>query len=124
MNIRKERYLAVLLFALLVLSGCAARRETVPDNVPPSAPEAPYTAAPDAAPVAPAPEPAPEPAPAPAPAPEPEYVPQYEEVKYYLVSDGTIFYDGASLDAYMEQQYLAGNTTLSYSYVTEYVQVN
>lgn len=51
MNIRKERYLAVLLFALLVLSGCAARRETVPDNLPPSAPEAPYAAVPDAAPV-------------------------------------------------------------------------
>ena len=41
--------LALILLAALLLSGCAARRETVPDNVPPSAPEAPYTAVPDAA---------------------------------------------------------------------------
>lgn len=66
-----------------------------------------------------------DPAPVPEPEPEPEYVPQYEEVKYYLVSDGAIFYTGDEVDRYLENKAIyEGITTLSYSYITEYVLIN
>ena len=43
---------------------------------------------------------------------------------HYVMSDGAVFYDAASMNAYAKQQLKAGNTHISYSVVDDYTTVH
>ena len=43
---------------------------------------------------------------------------------HYVMSDGAVFYDAASMNAYMKQQFKAGVRNLSYSVVDDYITVH
>lgn len=49
---------------------------------------------------------------------------QVETGSHYLTSDGHVFYDAASMNAYVKQQLKAGNRNISYSVVPDYTTVH
>lgn len=49
---------------------------------------------------------------------------QVQTGSHYLTSDGNIFYDDNSLNAYMKQQIKAGNTRISYSVEPDYTTIH
>ena len=49
---------------------------------------------------------------------------QVETGSHFLTSDGHVFYDAASMNAYVKQQLKAGNTHISYSVVPDYTTIH